>query len=422
MTRRLSLAEPRVFQHKTDNMRPAHVNTTQVILFFLGSIILFAFGAFSLQKFAIQPFGMEEFPINYIAAKNWVGENRSPYDSANAVQIPTFWENDGSVEPREDITYFRYPLLTTLILLPFTLLPAGIAKAAWIVFSIVSLVIGCILLIAYKGRHFEVKTLIVLAIFCGLNLYSLIAVITGSLLPVLFLIIILILFLIKDHHDVMAGFLATCAMIVFQFGVLVVIYLNIWAIKTKRKSFIRSFWAGLLFETAISVILSPMWLRGWIASILQDLTDLGRYASLLSHLTGIRYPDNLWLNLILHLVMLLILLTSVSSFKVKDEEGFAWIISMIMLVTSMVAFPIMPGVQLFCLPALIMVVSTWMMRWERHGKTFFWTAMVALFIIPWIFTLFSGLEVIYYLQGLLYALIAIVGLWWIRWWMIRPRY
>jgi hypothetical protein len=403
-------------------MRPAHINTTQVFLFLIGSIILLAFGAFSLQKFAIQPFGMDEFPINYTAAKNWVGESRSPYDAANGVQINTFWENDSSMEPRGDVTYFRYPLLTTLILLPFSLLPAGIAKAAWIVFSIVSLVIGCLIFIAYQDRHFEAKTLIVQAVFVGLNLYSLIAVITGSLLPLIFLIIMMILFLIKDHHDVMAGFLATCALIVFQFGVMVVIYLNIWAIKTKRKSFIRSFWAGLLFETAISVIVSPMWLRGWITSILQDLTDLGRYASLLSHLTGISYPENFWLNLILHLVMLLILLTSVSSFKVKDEESYAWIISMIMLITSMLAFPIMPGVQLFCLPALIMVVRTWMKRWESHGKTFFWTAMVALFIIPWLLTLFSGLEVIYYLQGIIYASIAIVGLWWIRWWMIRPRY
>ena len=171
-----------------------------------------------------------------------------------------------------------------------------------------------------------------------------------------------------------------------QFGILTVIFLNIWAIKVKRRSFLTSFWAGLIFALGISTIIEPAWLRGWLASIIQDINTNDGYSSLLSQLLGTDYASALWVNLVAHLGLLLLLMASSSAFTFQNEEGMAWMLSLIMVINSMVAFPALPGIQILCTPAIIMVIGTWMARRGAFSKTFFWVMVVLLLILPW----FSG--------------------------------
>jgi hypothetical protein len=403
-------------------MRSTPVRLSHVILFLIVSIILLVVGAFALKNFATQQIGQDEFTINYTATKNWISENRSPYDVNNGLQLKNLQEAKDENIDIGGLFYFRHPLMTTLLILPFTLLPLEVAKASWMVFSIACLVTGSLIMIALKGQKASVWTLATTGVFSALNFFSVYTIATGNLLPQLFLIIMIVLLLLKSHNDIFAGFIGTCALMLFQFGLITVIYLNVWASKGKRKSFITSFWAAFAFELAMSLIIFPTWIRGWLGSLLQDVNGAGQYASLLSHLIGINHPDTLWINLLLHIGLLLLLFASASSFSFKNDEGLAWMVSLIMLVSSLIAFPDMPGVQVLCLPALIMVINVWMTRWVGYGKTFFWISILALFIIPWIVCLISETEIFIYIQGVLYALVGLLGLWWIRWWMIRPRY
>jgi hypothetical protein len=395
-------------------MRATTIRSSHVILFFMGVILLLYLGTISLENYASQTIRSDEFAINYSAAKNWITQERSPYDPLNGVRI----NNQQTDDKNGDETYFRYPLLTTLVIMPFTLLPLASAKAAWMVFSVLCLITGSLLMIASGGKKIDIYVLAGLAAFSALNFFSVVALSTGNLLPQLFLVIMLVLTLLKDRHDAMAGFLSSGILLLPQFGILTVIFLNTWAIKGKRQRFLTSFWAGFVFMLGISTILEPAWLRGWLSSIIQDIYTNGSYTSLLSQMIRTDHANALWIHLIPHLSLLLLVIASSTSFTYQSGEGLAWMLSLILAMNSMLAFPALPGIQLLCLPAIIMVIGTWMARRGAFSKTFFWVITALLFVIPWITGIFSNLVI----HSIFYATFALLGLYWIRWWMVRPKY
>lgn len=403
-------------------MRAAHVRSSHIILFVIGSFILLSLGTLFLERFSPPVIGFDEFSINYTASKNWITQARSPYDPLNGVQVI----NQQAIGTEDKLTglviYFRYPLLTTVVILPFTLLPMEIAKAAWMVFSMMCLITGSLLMMSFKDKPVDIWVLAAIAIFSVLNFYGVIAIETGNLFPQLFFVCMLVLVLLQARQDVLAGFLGTCTLLFPQYGILLAIFLNIWAIKAKRKKFLNGFYAGLIFEVVISLIILPTWLQGWLTSIIQDISLNGTYSSLLSQLIRINHPDSFWLNLVLHIILLIIWLASLSSFSIKNMEGLAWKASLCLIITSLLAFPVLPGVQIFCIPAIIMVIGTWMTRQGSSGKPFLWGSIILLLLIPWLMCLFVGTSIFFIVNGAFYAVFAIMGLYWIRWWMIRPQY
>jgi len=94
-----------------------------------------------------------------------------------------------------------------------------------------------------------------------------------------------------------------------------------------------------------------------------------------------------------------------------------------MLISSLIVFPAKQGILILCIPALLLVIYTWMSRWLKYGRLFFWIATVVLFLSPWVAAIVGYLGAsneIYIILGLMYPIIGFVGLWWIRWWMLKP--
>jgi hypothetical protein len=407
---------------RIEHMRPQTISLTRIILIILSILGLLVLGTFLLQNFTRQSFALDEYPIDYLATKHWLEDNRSPYDLANGDEVKGILGAGFEKDISQGITYFRYPLSTTLLFIPSLVLPLVVAQSLWMTFSIICLVTGSLLMLVLLRVKYKPVILVATALFAAFNYFSIQGIASSSLLPLLILIILLILVLLYGRHDAWAGVVGTFSLIFFQYGLLIMLFLNIWAIRGKRKQFLRSFWAMLVFEVAISLILSPNWMVGWLSSILQEITESGRYASLLSELIGINFPEGLWLNLILHLGLLLAVIASATTFKFEDDQETTWAISIIMTIASLIVFPALPGSQIFCLPALIMVVQSWLSRWERHGNHFFWIVMVILLVVPWVLSIIPRSNGVIYTQGLLFAVIGLAGLWWIRWWMMRPRY
>jgi hypothetical protein len=403
-------------------MRANPIRTSQVILFCLGCILLIVLGVISLERFALNSIDMGEFPANYYATKNWIAQDHSPYDPDNSLSFTGQPSQDNGDQQALKTTYFRYPLLASLIVMPFTLLPMTSAYSAWMVFSILALIVGSMLMVSVGRHRMDMWVLFGLTAFIGLNFFSIQQVISGSLLPQVFLVIMLVLVLIQSRQDVVAGFSSTCALMIPQIGLLPVVFLIVWAIKAKRPNFLKGFLAGLVFEMGISMILEPSWIRGWLASIIQDISVNGSYSSLLSHLIDQFRIGNNWISLILHLSLILILVPSASPFTYKNPEGLAWMLALTMVVGSLVAFPALPGIQALCMPAILLVMKNWMIRSSEKHKSFFWTFIVIMLVIPWIAFLSGSFSAYVIIQGTLYGAIAFMGLFWIRWWMMRPQY
>ncbi len=63
-------------------------------------------------------------------------------------------------------------------------------------------------------------------------------------------------------------------------------------------------------------------------------------------------------------------------------------VSFILAINSMIAFPVLPGIQLLCIPAIIMVIGTWMARQGAFSKTFFWVIIGSIICYPMVFPAF----------------------------------
>ncbi len=321
------------------------------------------------------------------------------------------------------IDYFRYPLLTTLIFMPFTFLPMVTAKALWIALNCIAMIIAVSLLVYSFRPKTDISIIVGTVLFGVINLFSVYGILTASLKSIVFLIISLTIYLLLNHHDKVAGIIFTLALIEFQMSIFLAVYFLLWAAINKRKSFIRNFWVVLLFQFIISLILLPSWPVGWLRSLIEDISQTGLYSSFISQFIGSVIPQGVWLNLGIHLGLLLAMIILWLSYRKREGPPFIWVAALTILITSVIVFPAAPGLIILNLPALILVLFTWQSRWEKIGKLFFWIVLALLLLIPWILavmqnqTIISGIEVT---LAFIYPFIGFIGLWWIRWWILKP--
>ncbi len=394
------------------------------ILFYIAGILLILAGAtFALQRLSRRAVAGDEFPVNYLAAKNWLNQNRSPYDLSNGDQVLSVVNKTNGSDKETALSYFRYPLLSTIIVMPFTFLPADTAKALWMAINCFVLILSCLLLSNTLWQKIKMSYLAVIAIFGALNYYSLYTILTGSLIPFVFMAFVVTIFLLINHKDNIAGFVLTISLVEFQIVFFFIIFILIWAATNKRNGFIRSFWAGLIFELIISLILLPTWPAGWLRSLMLDINIDGIYSSILSQFIHSQYPGYLWLNIGIHLGLLLCMVLLWMRYRSGDGQSLLWVTCLTFIISSLIVFSSTPGLMIFSIPALLMVISVWMRRLERHGNLFFWIAMGLLLISPWAITLIEKQTVpagINLMLIIFFPIIGIIGLWWIRWWILKP--
>jgi hypothetical protein len=370
-------------------MKTRPIGLSIVLIFFVGVLILLIGSTFVLQDLSAYQVDMDEFPINYLAAKNWIIENRSPYDFSNGMHIDSVIGIKNGNHNSNGVAYYRYPFMSILIIMPFTLLTYIKAKSLWMAINCIVLIIGCVLFVLCLRYKYPIGVLIATALFGILNLYGIQNILTANL------------------------------------SILLIVFLLIWGRSHKRRKFVRSFWAGALFQLVISLILLPSWPRGWLYSLIQDINANGTYSSIISQIIVRLYPEGMWLNLGIHLALLLFLIVLWITYRDRVGLSFLWVISMTLLTSSLIVFPSKIGGMISCLPALMLVAYTWMSRWEKYGRTFFGIVVALLIFAPWVIliagSLGSSSEVNIRL-GLIYPIIGFLGLWWIRWWVLKPGF
>lgn len=403
-------------------MRTRSFNLLHVILIIIGLLLILTSATYLFQHISSKPVELDEFPINYIASKNWLENDISPYDSTNGRQVNALFNKTGGKILSGPVEYFHYPLLTTIIFMPFTKLSISTARALWMTINSMLIIIGSVFLTISFHPKPSYILLGMTGVFSLINSFSIQSILTAGLTPIVYVIFCLTVYLIYTHHDQLAGFIFSFAMIDLQISVFVAIFILLWTDRQKRRQFSINFWAGMLFELALAFILLPAWAIGWLGSLIREIIANGIYSSLISQIIGSIYPTGLWLNLGIHLSVLLIIVSIWIRYRGKDWQAFLWGLTLSLLLATIITFPTMPYLSLFCLPALILVIFTWIPRLGKSEKLFFWLAICILFIISWATFIIQntneyGLVILF--LGLVYPILGIAGLLWIRWWVLR---
>jgi hypothetical protein len=365
--------------------------------------------------------GGNDFLARWNGARYWLVEGISPYDERVSLDTQQkIYGHAADPSKGEDKNHFVYPLPSMLFFGLFGLLDYPLARALWMTaleFSLIGLAIVGLRLADWKVPLWKATILI---LFSLLWYHALRTVIIGQFAAINALLIALSLLLIKQKQDFIAGFVLSLSIAKPQMSFLIIPYVLIWALSVKRWELWWGTLSGLVIQMGVSLALMP----DWPAQMLRQVFDYPNYTAIGSPLSiianampGIGRP----LNIFLHVIFLgYLLIEWVISLR-KDTPHFMWTALLTLVITNMVVVRTATTNYVMLLPVLFYIFAIWEERWKTAGQFFMWLSLAVLGVGLWVLfivTVQGNIE-----QSIMYLplpFFSLLGLWWVRWWAIRP--
>jgi hypothetical protein len=263
-----------------------------------------------------------------------------------------------------------------------------------------------------------------LAIFSVSWYHGLRPIINGNPSILVALSITLAFFAIYKQMDALAGFLLALTTIKPQMIVLVLLLVMIWCISHRRWTILWSFLGSLVILVVATSLIIPDWVIQNLRQILSypDYTLAGTPGAIFRMwLPGVGRQLGWGLTIFLSLVMIWEWRAAIG----KEYRWFLWTAYLTLVITNLIGIRTATANFVVMFPALIMIFAFWEKRWGRIGRLMVISSVVVLFIgLWWLFlrTLIQGDQPIQHsIMFFPYPLFVLLGLYWIRWWAVRPR-
>ncbi len=375
-------------------------------------------------RFSVQNPGGNDFLARWMGARMWLKEGISPYDEQVSLSTQEMiYGHPADPAQGEDLNHFVYPLYSMIFFAPFGLMEFNPARALWMTVLEISLVFLVFVSIQATGwRTSPLKTTL-LVLFSLLWYHGIRTLILGQFAGINALLITLVLLLIQKKQDVPAGILLALSTSKPQMAVLLVPFVLLWAFSTGRRGII----SGTLITLAVLMIASFALVPNWFLAMIQQISEYPSYTtythidSPLSFIADLMPGIRATLNGVLHLLAGLYLLVEWVLAWGKDQRHFLWTAAMTMVVTNLIAYRTATTNYMMLLPVLFLIFRVWEYRWKSLGSGAVWITLLTFILGLWalfITTVQGNQEApIMYLPLPFFCLI---GLWWVRWWAMRP--
>ena len=372
-------------------------------------------------RFSIQNPGGNDFLARWMGARYWLVNGISPYDErVSLASQQIIYGHPADPSKGEDKNHFVYPLTSMIFFGPFGLLEYIPARAIWMTvleLSLVGLAVVSMRLADWKPSSWKMGLLF---LFSLIWYHSARAIILGQFAALNAFLIALSLLLIYKKHDFIGGLLVAVTLVKPQMSIFFFVYVLLWGISVRRWEIGWGILSGIVIQYGITLVLMPDWPLQWIRQVLDypSYTTTGSPLSVIANsMPGIRQPVILFLNTIFvgYLVVEWFL-----SLK-KNVHHFIWVAMLTLVITNMVALRTATTNYLSFMPVLFYIFAVWEKRWGGIGSFFVTISLLLLAV---------GLWILFYLtvqgnteQPIMYIplpFICLLGLWWVRWYAIRP--
>ncbi len=375
-------------------------------------------------RFSAQNPGGNDFLVYWAGFRLWLKEDISPYDEEVSLEIQQMiFGRPADATQGEDEHRVVYPLYAALFVAPLSLLDFVVARALWMTILEICLITLALVSIRLVGWRVSSGMMVALILFTVLWYHGLRTLILGQFAGLNALLIALALLFVIQKQDVPAGALLALATIKPNMVILLIPFLFLWAFSKRRYSLITGTLGTLAILMLGSLALLPDWPLQWIRVLVQypQYTEYIGIDSPLSYLGALMPGIRQTLNGVLHIGLGLYLLTEWVGAWGKDERHMLWVAALTMVVTNLVSFRTATTNYMMLLPALFLIFRVWEYRWKRWGRFLVYINLFTLLLGLWalfFFTVQGNLEApIMYLPLPFFCLI---GLWWVRWWAMRP--
>jgi hypothetical protein len=372
-------------------------------------------------RYSVENPGGNDFLARWMGARYWVMQGISPYDEqVSFATQDMIYGHPANVSEGEDKNHFVYPMTSMIFFAPFGLLDYPAARPIWMTILEVSLIALAIIGLRLSDWSPSIWMFGVIMLFSMFWYHGLRTIIVGQFAAIEAILIIGSLYLIKNDQDLIAGFLLALATSKPQMAFLIIPFVLLWSFSRRRWEIWIGFWIALIILLASSLILLPSWPLEMFRQLLNypSYTNIGSPLSIISgSMPGIQRQVSYFLH---GIAAFYLLVEWVLAYK-KDDQHFIWTGMITLVVTNLVALRTATTNYVILLPALLLMFRVWIDRWGKLGELMVWGCLTVMGLGLWILfisTVEGNVE-----SALMYLplpFFLLIGLWWIRWWAIKP--
>jgi hypothetical protein len=300
----------------------------------------------------------------------------------------------------------------------------SLARGIWMLISEAAL--GGTVLLAFNLSESQPPRwlYVVLLIFGLFGYYSLHALVSATPAIMLNFLYLYILLAIRSYSDELAGALFFLVAYQWEVGGLFFLFMIVFIIANRRWHVLAGFGMALVILLVVSFLAYPGWGLPYIRAV---LSDWYRGASLtFGHIASVWFPDSRFsiggiVSVSLGLIVFLEWLASVRA----HFRRVVWAASLSLAATPLIGFAIFPSNHVALILPLVLILTLVWDRWTRSRV--FMSILILTFALLIPFGLYLQSVYIYsplYLDllSVLPPLAAVIGLYWMRWWVIHsPR-
>ena len=383
-----------------------------VIVIFIGVCVALVFANLTLK-------GGGDFYVHWVGARAFLFDKIDPYGGEVPARVQKIVYESAAKAGNEP-----YILDTPFQILPFYYLFSFLSdpKIARAIFTLIlELALFALAILSLRLTEWEAPRIftVLFIFFAVFNFYTFQAIYEANPVLILGLLYIGILFTYREELDELTGALMAFSLYYWEVGLpfLVLVFLRVYY--EKRTRVFAGFFMSCFILFFISFLTYPSWIVPFARATVNNLrADFGyNIHTIFAHLWPAQGAILAW---IFTSTLVITLGYEWSLARSGDNRRFYWTACLSLAAAPLLGFRTeVEHLSVLIIP-LALIFAIIHDRWQRFGNGLIILLMVIIFALPWALYLFSvsrfGAEIIF----LFLPISTLIGLYWIRWWAIRP--
>lgn len=364
------------------------------------------------------PNGGGDFYVHWVGARGFLFEQTDPYSGMIPARVQAIVYDD-SIQAADEVYILDTPFQILLLYFPFALLSdAELARAIYTL--ILELALFGLVYLSLKLTDWETPTWfwILFFIFCVANFYTFQAILSASPVLILGLIYAGMLFALHNRQDELLGGLLAVSLYYWEVGLLFLLLIAYRCYKENRVRVLAGFFMLSFTLFIISFLLYPDWFFPYLQAGMNNLrADFG--FTIFTSLQKI-FPS-VGQTLAWTIIVILVIAYGYEWNRTaeSDPRRFYWACCLSLAIAPLLGFRTeMEHLSVLIIP-LALIFSIVYVRW-KIGAGLTVLLVFFLFGFPWLLYFFNPTQFTQEILFIFLPLFTIIGLYWIRWWALRP--
>jgi hypothetical protein len=400
--------------------RTGSVASILAILLFIALLTGLVWGIFRFNRFNI---GGGGFSIQWIGIHSLITEGGSPYSDHVTSQIEssgTFFNSYLNTT----ISKYTSPLYSAFIVFPFAVTrDQTVSRPIWLFLELLAIIAIFVLGLKLTGWKPSWYIISIFTFFSLVSFHVLVPWLDGGLSIWATLFLVLSLLALSQNRSEVSGVLLGLSTVQPEMAILPVIFVLIWAASQRKRIILLWFFITIIFLSVIGLFIVPDWIIQYVRILVtykQNFPPGSPMVLFSNQLPGLGRQ----LGWLLSAIMILLLLFEWWRALRKEFRWCLWTTCLTIVISQWIGIPTVPTNLIVLLLPMILISAMLAERWPRGGS---WVAVllsVVLFAWEWdlVYLDYYGGHTNTLLNLLIpLPLLLFIGLYWVRWWAIRPR-